>query len=44
MLQQEEERPEILIRKVVSFDDGFDDEMFRWYVILSQNTYNKTPA
>ena len=26
MLQQEEERPEILICKVVSFDDGFDDE------------------
>ena len=29
LLQQEEERPEILIRKVISFDDGFDDEMFR---------------
>ena len=29
LLSQEDEPLEIFITKVVSFDDGFDDEMFR---------------
>ena len=33
LVPQEEEPLEIFIRKVVSFDDGFDDEMFHATVL-----------